>query len=223
MDDSGSSPRSTSSHPRLRTLSATAVALLIAAAPAIAAPSGAGTDPQERVLDVTLVPAAAAPRHQAGAPAGSKAIARTGGTGLGLLAWVAAAGAAAIAGRWAWRRRAPRCPSCRAAMRRLGGEGAFAELDMAERTEHLVGDVRYTVWRCQGCGTVEKRGTARDVQGLAAQAVAPPVGSAAFLRRRAQTGLSIWIPTPTTTKPGQPAVASTPSISSTRRSRRSGP
>jgi hypothetical protein len=93
-------------------------------------------------------------------------------------------------------------------MRRLGHEAAFAELDMAERTEHLVGDVRYTVWRCQACGTVEKRGATQDVKGLAAGAVAPPVGSAAFLRRRAQSGLSLWFPGPTAAPPSSPSSAS---------------
>lgn len=91
-------------------------------------------------------------------------------------------------------------------MRRLGREDAFAELDMAERTELLVGDVRYEVWRCQACGAIEKRGTARDVQGLAAAAVAPPVGSAAFLRRRAQSGLSIWTPGPTSAPPSASSI-----------------
>lgn len=65
---------------------------------------------------------------------------------------------------------------------------------MAERTEQLVGDVRHTVWRCTACGGIEKRGVARDVRGLIANATAPPVGSAAFLRRRTQSGMSIWTP-----------------------------
>jgi hypothetical protein len=221
MDVSGKPPRSRSLISHFRTRSAAAAAVLVvAAAPAIgqarAAPA-AGTEAgtQERVLDVTLVPAAPAPRSEgvrrvgpagsgrAGAAAAATGArsARTQSTGFGPWAWVAAAGAAALIGRFAWRRRRPRCPGCRAAMRRLGAEDAFAELDMGERTDHLVGDVRYAVWRCQACGAIEKRGTARDVQGLAAGAVAPPVGSAAFLRRRAQSGLSIWTPTPTSVPP----------------------
>jgi hypothetical protein len=79
-------------------------------------------------------------------------------------------------------------------MRRLGREAAFAALDMAERTEQLVGDVRYEVWSCPACGAIEKRGKARDLGGAAARAVAAPVGSAAFQRRHARAGLSIWSP-----------------------------
>ena len=114
-------------------------------------------------------------------------------------------------------------------MRRLGREEAFAELDMAERTEQLVGDVRYEVWRCAACGAVEKRGKARDLSSAQAQAAAAPVGSAAFLRRRARAGLSIWSPPspPPSTGVwpgrGQPHVTETPSTSSTSRSTRSGP
>ncbi|HXO27409.1 MAG TPA: hypothetical protein VOA80_08710, partial [Thermoanaerobaculia bacterium] len=161
------------------------------------------------------------------------AAARRGGPGsrpLGWRGWLAATMAvAAAAGVAAWRRRPRRCGSCRAAMRRLGREEAFAELDMAERTEQLVGDVRYEVWRCAACGAVEKRGKARDLSSAQAQAAAAPVGSAAFLRRRARAGLSIWSPPspPPSTGVwpgrGQPHVTETPSTSSTSRSTRSGP
>ena len=96
-------------------------------------------------------------------------------------------------------------------MRRLGSEAAFAALDMAERTEQLVGDVRYEVWSCAACGATDKRGKARDLSGAAALAAAAPVGSAAFLRRRAQAGLSIWsppaAPTAAGTWPGTAAAA----------------
>jgi hypothetical protein len=81
-------------------------------------------------------------------------------------------------------------------MRRLDQEATFAELDMAERTEHLVGDVRYELWRCDACGQVEKLGTAHELTGAEARALSAPAGSAAFLRRRAQSGLSIWSPPP---------------------------
>ena|GEM_PF-5513020 len=87
-------------------------------------------------------------------------------------------------------------------MRRLGSEAAFTALDMTERTEQLVGDVRYEVWSCAACGATEKRGKARDLSGTAALAVAAPVGSAAFLRRRAQAGLSIWSPPASPPAPG---------------------
>jgi hypothetical protein len=219
---------------------------------AYAAPSGAsragapraGTDPapQERVLDVTLVSPGTPARPEAPpqpgrppalAPGAAGAVARRGGPGSGLMGWggwlAAAMAVAAAAGVVAWRRRPRRCASCRAAMRRLGREEAFAELDMAERTEQLVGDVRYEVWRCAACGAAEKRGKARDLSGAQAQAAAAPVGSAAFLRRRARAGLSIWSPPspPPSTGVwpgrGQPHVTETPSTSSTRRSTRSGP
>ncbi len=190
-------------------------ALLAAALawPAAASAAASNTSPQERVLDVTLVPPGTAarpeaarqpPRPPALAPG---AAAHGGGAGSGPLGWrgwlaAMAAVAAAAAGVAAWRRRPRRCASCRTAMRRLGREEAFAALDMAERTEQLVGDVRYEVWRCAACGAVEKRGKARDLSGAQARAVAAPVGSAAFLRRRARAGLSIWSPPSPPPAPG---------------------
>jgi hypothetical protein len=172
--------------------------------------AGADPAPQERVLDVTLVsPGTAARPEAARQPGRSPALAagaagRRGGPGSGPLGWRGwlAATMAAAAGVAAWRRRPRRCASCRTAMRRLDREEAFAELDMAERTEHLVGDVRYEVWRCAACGAVEKRGKARDLSGAQARAVAAPVGSAAFLRRRARAGLSIWSPPSPPPAPG---------------------
>jgi hypothetical protein len=190
-----------------------------ACASASAAPrAGADSGPQERVLDVTLVSprAATQPAAAAGQPRQPPALApgaaaRHGGQGSGPLAWrgwlAAAAAALAAAGVAAWRRRPRRCASCRSAMRRLDREEAFATLDMAERTEQLVGDVRYEVWSCAACGAVEKRGRARDLSGAQARAAAAPVGSAAFLRRRARAGLSIWSP------PSPPAPSVWPGIS----------
>jgi len=199
-----------------------------AAAPQAAA--GTTTEPPGRVLNVTLVPPAAAPRADAGQRPGSEAstaqparvehppappqppsagrqppatpaaggrgaTSKRGSAGGAAPLWLAlAAVAALLAGRLAWRRRPPRCGRCGASTRRLDAGAAFAELDMGERTEHLVGDVRYAVWRCDACGQVEKRGAARDIGGLIANATAPPVGSASFLRRRGQSGLSIWSP-----------------------------
>jgi hypothetical protein len=198
--------------------------------------------PQERVLDVTLVSPGAAARPEAAAQPGRPpalapgAAARSSGAGsrrslpMGWRGWLAATMAvAAAAGVAAWRRRPRRCASCRAAMRRLGREEAFAELDMAERTEQLVGDVHYEVWRCAACGAVEKRGKERELSAAQAGAAAAPVGSAAFLRRRARAGLSIWSPPSLPPAPGiwpgrgQPHVTETPSTSSTSRSTRSGP
>jgi hypothetical protein len=202
---------------------------------------GADPAPQERVLDVTLVSPATAARPGAAPQPGRPpalapgAAARRGASGSGTLGWrgwlAATLAVAAAAGAAAWRRRPRRCASCRAAMRRLGREEAFAELDMAERTEQLVGDVRYEVWRCAACGAVEKHGQARDLSGAQARAAAAPVGSAAFLRRRARAGLSIWSPPSLPPAPGvwpgtgkgQPHVTETPSTSSTSRSTRSGP
>jgi hypothetical protein len=199
----------------------------------------AASAPQERVLDVTLVsPRTAAPPEaapQTGRPPALApgAVARRGGPGSGPLGWrgwlAATMAVAAAAGVAAWRRRPRRCAGCRAAMRRLGREEAFAELDMAERTEQLVGDVRYEVWRCAACGAVEKRGKERELSAAQARAAAAPVGSAAFLRRRAHAGLSIWSPPSLPPAPGvwpgsgQSHVTETPSTSSTRRSTRSGP
>jgi hypothetical protein len=211
------------------------------APPAGVRPAGADTAPQERVLDVTLVSPGTAARPEAARQPGRPpalapgAAARRGASGSGTLGWrgwlAVTMAAVAAAGVVAWRRRPRRCASCRAAMRRLGREAAFAELDMAERTEQLVGDVHYEVWRCAACGAVEKRGRARDLSGAQARATAAPVGSAAFLRRRARAGLSIWSPpsppSPPSVWPGtgkdQPHVTETPSTSSTRRSTRSGP
>jgi hypothetical protein len=221
-----------------------AAALAWPPAACAAAPSGApraGADsaaaPQERVLDVTLVSPGTATRPgtagQPGRPPTLAASAAThrGSPGSGLLGWrgwlAVTMAVAAAAGVAAWRR-PRRCASCRAAMRRLGREEAFAELDMAERTEQLVGDVRYEVWRCAACGAVEKHGKERDLSAAQARAAAP-VGSAAFLRRRARAGLSIWSPPSQPPAPGiwpgrrQPHVTETPSTSSTRRSTRSGP
>jgi hypothetical protein len=209
-----------------------------AGTPRAAADSAAA--PRERVLDVTLVspgtaaPPEAAPRPGRPAALAPGAAARRGGPGSGPRGWggwlAATMAVAAAAGVAAWRRRPRRCASCRAAMRRLGREEAFAELDMAERTEQLVGDVRYEVWRCAACGAVEKRGKERDLTAAQARAAAAPVGSAAFLRRRARAGLSIWSPPSLPPAPGirpgrggQPHVTETPSTSSTSRSTRSGP
>jgi hypothetical protein len=201
-----------------------------AAAPTpVAAAPGKPPETHEGVLNVTLVPESAirqpaasqrpaAPGIAAPAqgsrpraagrlaqspvegPAGARTATAAGSPGF--LWWGLAAVAAALAGgRLAWRRRARRCPSCRAAMRRLAPAEAFAELDMGERTDQLVGDVRYQVWRCAACGAVDKRGVARDLSRLTASAHAAPVGSAAYLRRRAQSGLSIWSPPPTRPAP----------------------
>ena len=167
--------------------------------PAAAHPAAPETDARERVLDVTLVPAGAAPRlPAAGREPAAPAAAAGGGTSSrrwsfrgGVAAAIVIAG---VAVGLAWRRRHPRCPSCRGRLRRLSGEAAFAALDMAERTEQLVGDVRYEVWRCHACGAIDKRGTAQDLKGIEASALAAPVGSAGFLRRRGQSGLSIWSP-----------------------------
>ncbi len=175
-----------------------------------AAPAPAEPTPDAQMLNVTLVPAGAAPRPVAGPPTALPAPrsgARTGPAGSTPAAsprWIGwglpAIAAGALAGL-AWRRRRRRCPGCRAAMRRLDREAAFAELDMAERTEHLVGDVVYQVWCCDACGQVEKVGTANELTGAAAKSLAAPVGSAAFLRRRAQAGLSIWSPPPLLQQP----------------------
>jgi hypothetical protein len=200
-----------------------------AAATPVAAAPGKPPETHEGVLNVTLVPESAIRQPAAGqrpaapgiaAPAqGSRpraagrlaqsraegpAGARTGsaaGSPGGLWWELAAVAAVLVGGRLAWRRRARRCPSCRAAMRRLAPAEAFAELDMGERTDQLVGDVRYQVWRCAACGAVDKRGVARDLSRLTASAHAAPVGSAAYLRRRAQSGLSIWSPPPTRPAP----------------------
>jgi hypothetical protein len=176
---------------------------VLGAAPPPAAPAA----PAERVLDVTLVPAAperqpttprAAPPKAAGAH--RPVAARSSGLGIPLRVAVCLLGAGLA---WlAWRRRPRRCPGCGTAMRRLSPTAAFAELDMGERTDQLVGDVRYEVWRCDACGLVDKESLARD---LSAAAAAAPPGSAIFLRRRAQSGLSIW--SPSRSLPGVPVAA----------------
>jgi hypothetical protein len=143
-----------------------------------------------------VAPQAATERRAAATAAGGDGGGNGGNGGngarlAGLALALAAGGAAAGALAWRRRRRLRGCGACGAtAMRQLDAEAAFAELDMAERTEHLVGDVRYQVWRCAACGATEKRGRTADFPALAASAVAPPIGSAAFLRR-AQSGMSI--------------------------------
>jgi hypothetical protein len=183
----------------------TPAAATTAAASAPAAPAGGGAKAdadQPQVFSVTLVPT---PPSQSGqtsppatAPAGGPAprAARAADGGVSSYLWLlpAVLAAALLVGRLLWRRRPRRCPDCGATLLRLDREAAFAELDMAERTEQLVGDVRYEVFRCPACARIDKRGNARDLSALARGAGTPPVGSAAFLRRRAQAGLSIWSP-----------------------------
>jgi LPXTG-motif cell wall-anchored protein len=186
-------------------------------APAGSAGSAGATQPSDRgrqAGSAATTPTAASAATAASAPRTRAGAVRSGGGASGWwLAWIAAAILAAAGGLLAWRRRRRRCASCSAAMRRLGPEAAFAELDMAERTEHLVGDVRYEIWRCPACGAVDKRGAARDLSRLktGAGGIGAPVGSAAFLLRRAQSGLSIWSPPPPTNKPWpKPVVVSPP-------------
>jgi hypothetical protein len=191
----------------------------------VAAAPGKQSEAREGVFNVTLVPGSAIRQPAAGqrpvapgiaapakgsrpraagrlaqsraeGPAGARS-GRAAGSPGGLWWGLAAVAAVLVGGLLAWRRRPRRCPSCRAAMRRLAPAEAFAELDMGERTDQLVGDVRHEVWRCAACGMVDKRGVARDLSRLTASARAAPVGSAAYLRRRAQSGLSIWSPPPT--------------------------
>ncbi|HEV3459511.1 MAG TPA: hypothetical protein VHG32_23415 [Thermoanaerobaculia bacterium] len=182
------------------------------------------TPPRPPAIPATAGAPAPAARIAGAAPAGRAENASSrAAAGGALLAGIAVAVVAVAGARLAWRRRPRRCSSCHTAMRLLAREAAFAELDMAERTEHLVGDVHYEVWRCDGCGAIGKRGAARDLSRLktGAGGLAAPVGSAAFLRRRAQSGLSIW--SPPAKGDGQLHVTATPSSSSTRRSTRSGP
>lgn len=168
------------------------------------APSQTPPAPGDSVLDVTLPGTAprqlAAPASRSATPAPpaqqpprlpapvSTPCVRGHGTELTL---AALAGALAMLGGWfAWQKRPRRCPRCGQAMRRLEGAAAFAELDMAERTEHLIGEVRYRVWRCAACAEVAKEGDLRAVSNAVA-AAAGPAGSSAFLRRQAHSGLSI--------------------------------
>jgi hypothetical protein len=177
---------------------------------ALRQPAGAGgvaggLSPATQAPASPLPPAARAgaatpetPSRSAAVRAGGPAAPAGASRGSGWeLAVIAAAAAVLLGGRAAWGRRRRRCPSCRAPMGRLAAAEAFAELDMAERTEQLVGDVRYEVWRCPACGIVDKHGTLRDLGNLRAidaRALAAPVGSAAFLRRLPRSGLSIWTP-----------------------------
>jgi hypothetical protein len=74
-------------------------------------------------------------------------------------------------------------------MRRLDRVAAFTELDEAERTEQLVGDMQHEVWRCASCGELRK--VARSGP-LAAQRSAAPVGSATHHRQWQRSGLSLF-------------------------------
>jgi len=105
-----------------------------------------------------------------------------------------------------WRKRGRRCPECGKTMAILPTADAFAHLDLAERTEQLVGDVRYDVWACASCGHVEKSGRVRSFQG-SAETLAP-VGSAAYLRQQQRDGLSIWAKEPE--EPGATSPATPP-------------
>jgi len=221
--------------PVSRALGAMLVAAATLAGPAAAAiagraasPTGTGaatgesaTSSGDRVLDVTLVPANA-PGRAASAPSTAAEAERRQPAAAGAAptttrpaalrshgsrwpAVTALLGVVAAGAGWlSWRRRPRRCTTCGAPMRRLDAAAAFAELDIGERTDQLVGDVRYTVWRCGACSAIEKLGAARD---LSAAAAAAPVGSAMFLRRRAQSGLSIWSPAPIPIVPPAPAPA----------------
>jgi hypothetical protein len=170
----------------------------------------------DRVLDVTLVsPTASAPVAPSGhaaatpgvptvpqpgsaAPPTARGVAvhrpasSSGSSRVFLALGLVAIGLAV--GRLAWRYRPRRCPRCGERMRRLEGADAFAELDMAERTDHLIGEVRYRVWRCPSCGAVAKSSATREVSAAVAAATAPPVGSAIYQRRHTQSGLSFWSP-----------------------------
>ncbi|HVT56799.1 MAG TPA: hypothetical protein VHR45_00220 [Thermoanaerobaculia bacterium] len=75
------------------------------------------------------------------------------------------------------------CPDCGQKMVRLDREAAFAQLDVRERTEQLVGDVLYEVWRCRGCGRVDKRGRAHELA-AAARVATPPATSPTEAHRR---------------------------------------
>ena len=88
------------------------------------------------------------------------------------------------------RKRSRKCPECGHPMPLLDAAAAYAHLDLAERTEQLVGDVGYEVWACPGCGHVEKRSRVRQVTG--SPQVLAPVGSATYLRQQQRDGLSIW-------------------------------
>ncbi len=164
------------------------------AATATPASPSAATVPMAPMAPTTPGRAAAAGLPRPTFPAARANRAANGGVSSYLWLLPAVLAAALLVGRLLWRRRPRRCPDCGATLLRLDREAAFAELDMAERTEQLVGDVRYEVFRCPACARIDKRGTARDLSAQARGAGTPPVGSAAFLRRRAQAGLSIWSP-----------------------------
>jgi hypothetical protein len=162
--------------------------------PAAAGGPAAGARPQGSPAPAPNPSAAAAPaaENRSNATPARRALpSSASGHGLQLLAIILAA--AAVAGRIIWRRRPRRCPQCGTAMRRLDDAAAFAELDMAERTEHLIGEVRYSVWRCGSCGAVTKTAARREVT-TAMAAAGAPVGSATYLRHQAQSGLSIMPP-----------------------------
>jgi hypothetical protein len=160
--------------------------------------------PQERVLDVTLVPAPpSGPQRVPAAPASPPAAGRPGARGPARTRageplpplWIAAMAAATLllGGRIAWRRRRPRlrCPRCRARMERLGRVEAFAHLDGVERTEQLIGEVHHEVWSCPGCGEIAKRARERPLP-EAVRRLAPPVGSAAHRNARTRQGPSLF-------------------------------
>ena len=80
---------------------------------------------------------------------------------------------------------------------------------MAEHTEHLIGEVRYRVWRCASCGTVAKGAAVRQASNAVAAAGAPG-GSSFYLRRQAQSGLSILPPREAPAPPARPWLDSAP-------------
>jgi hypothetical protein len=170
--------------------------------PGAPAPSAASAESQERVMDVTLVPApASGPDRQPAAtpappPGGRESVRGRAPAKVGEplpALWLAALVVATVflGGRIAWRRRRLRCLRCRARMERLARVDAFAHLDLAERTEQLIGEVHHEVWRCPGCGEIAKRAKERPLP-EAARGIAPPVGSAAHRHRLSRESPSLF-------------------------------
>ena len=74
------------------------------------------------------------------------------------LLWGAVGGLIALlaGGRYWYRRRPRRCPSCQTEMVRLDEDADDARLSSGEQAEERVGSVNYDVWVCPGCEEIEK-------------------------------------------------------------------
>ena len=163
-------------------------------------PSSTTATGGDQVLNVTLVPVPPAAIPKAPVEPAHPAASQPGPPVWWTLPFAGAIALLAfLALRW-WSRRPRPCEICGGSLSRLDRIAAFAELNPAERTEQLVGDVRYEVSLCTACGAVSKRATARSMPSR----LAAPTGSAMHRRERSRGGLSLFTESVPPTEGEQP-------------------